>query len=155
MRLQSRAIAALAATALAATMTSCGFNEELTSRGFVKAGDGLCGAAIGRAFLAREGAPSGAGGLDPEGIATLARGYAGIAAVLRRLDIRDEDEAMRDEIVRRYTETASQIRGIAADAAAGDPAAPAQAVAAIDELQPFAAELRDYGFRVCGGREPA
>lgn len=154
-RFRYRSAAALAAAALAAGTSGCGFDDKLTSRGFVKAGDLLCGEAIGRAFIQAQSTPGGTSGLDAEGIETLASGYAGIADGLRGLDIREEDEAMRDAMVARYTETANRIRAIASDAAAGDPAAPAAAVAAIDDLQPFAAELRDYGFQACGGREPA
>lgn len=154
-RFRYRSAAALAAAAFAAGTSGCGFDDKLTSRGFVKAGDLLCGEAIGRAFIAVQQTPGGASGLDADGIDTLASGYARIADGLRGLEIRDEDEAMRDEMVRRYAETASRIRATAADATAGDPAAPAAAIAAIDDLQPFAAELRDYGFQACGGREPA
>jgi hypothetical protein len=142
------------AAAVALTAAGCGFDEKLTSRGFVKAGDGLCNAALGRAVVATQ-SPGGASGLDAEGVAALAQIYTGMAEALRSLELRDEDEAMRDEMVRRYGETGSQIRSLAADAAAGDPSAPASAVAAIDELEPFSAELREYGFRVCGGREQA
>lgn len=144
MRFQSPIAAALAAATLAAAVSACGFDEQLTSRGFVKAGDGLCGEGIGRSFIAVQRS-GGAANLDSEGIATIARSYAGVANGLRELDIREEDEAMRDEMIRRYDETAEQIQG-SAD--------PVSVVVAIEELRPFAAELRDYGFRVCGGREP-
>ena len=144
MRFQSPIAAALAAAALAAAVSACGFDEQLTSRGFVKAGDGLCGEGIGRSFIAVQRS-GGAANLDAEGIAAIARSYAGVANGLRGLDVHDEDEAMRDEMVRRYGETAEQIEG-SAD--------PVSVVVAIEELRPFAAELRDYGFRVCGGREP-
>jgi hypothetical protein len=143
-RFQSPIAVALAAAALAAAVSACGFDEQLTSRGFVKAGDGLCGEGIGRSFIAVQRSGGGAN-LDAEGIAAIARSYAGVANGLRELDVRDEDEAMRDEMVRRYGETAEQIEG-SAD--------PVSVVVAIEELRPFAAELRDYGFRVCGGREP-
>jgi hypothetical protein len=148
-RLQSPAAAALAAAALAAAVAGCGFDDKLTGRGFVKAGDLLCGEAIGRSFIAVQSTPGGASNLDAEGVATIARSYARIADGLRGLELREEDDAMRDEMVRRYSETAEQI-----GAAAGDPAGPVEVVVAIEELRPFAPELRDYGFRVCGGREP-
>jgi hypothetical protein len=148
------AAVALAATALAALMAGCGFDDKLTSRGFVATGDHLCDVAIGRAFLATQDAQQAAGGLDAEGINTLATGFAAMADGLRRLELREEDDAMRARMVTRYSETANEIRAIAADAAAGDPGAPAAAVAAMNDLQPFAAELRAYGFRACGGREP-
>jgi len=144
-RFHSPIAAALAAATLAAAVSACGFDEQLTSRGFVKAGDGLCGEGLGRSFIAVQSTPGGAANLDADGIATIARSYAGVANGLRELDVRDEDEAMRDEMVRRYGETAERIAG-SADAVS--------VVVAIEELRPFAAELRDYGFRVCGGREP-
>jgi hypothetical protein len=149
------AAVAVAATALATVTAGCGFDDKLTSRGFVAAGDHLCDVAIGRAFLATQDASRGAGGLDAEGINTLATGFAAMAEGLRGLELREEDEAMRATMVGRYSQTANEIRAIAADAAAGDPGAPAAAVAAMDDLQPLAAELRAYGFGVCGGREPA
>ena len=144
MRFQSPIAAALAAATLTAAVSACGFDEQLTSRGFVKAGDGLCGEGLGRSFIAVQRS-GGAANLDSEGIAAIARSYAGIADGLRGLDLREEDEAMRDEMISRYDETAEQIQG-SAD--------PVSVVVAIEELRPFAAELRDYGFRVCGGREP-
>jgi len=143
-RFQSPIAVSLAAAALAAAVSACGFDEQLTSRGFVKAGDGLCGEGIGRSFIAVQRS-GGAANLDSEGIAAIARSYAGVADGLRGLDLREEDEAMRDEMIRRYSETAEQIQG-STD--------PVSVVVAIEELRPFAAELRDYGFRVCGGREP-
>jgi hypothetical protein len=142
---QSPIAAALAAATLTAAVSACGFDEQLTSRGFVRAGDGLCAEGLGRSFIAIQRTPGGAANLDAEGIATIARSYAGVANGLRGLDVREEDEAVRDEMVRRYSETAEQIAG-SAD--------PVSVVVAIEELRPFAAELRDYGFRVCGGREP-
>jgi hypothetical protein len=143
-RFQSPIAAALAAATLTAAVSACGFDEQLTSRGFVKAGDALCGEGLGRSFIAVQRS-GGAANLDAEGIAAIARSYAGIADGLRGLDLREEDEAMRDEMISRYDETAEQIQG-SAD--------PVSVVVAIEELRPFAAELRDYGFRVCGGREP-
>ena len=140
--------------AMVPALAGCGFDDTLTRKGFVESGDALCGEAIGRAFLEIGDAPSTAAGLDEEGIRTIAAGYSSIAAGVRELELREEDEAMRTAIANRYSETASQIDAAADDAAAGDPGAPAAAIAAIEELRPFAAELRDYGFRACGGREP-
>jgi hypothetical protein len=142
-RSQFRAATAVAATTLAVVAAGCGFDDKLTSRGFIKAGDGLCNEALGRAFLATQSA----GGLDAAGIQTLASSYAGMADALNGLELREEDKEMRDSMVNRYNDTATRIR-----AAGGDPTA---AVAAIEDLRPFVARLRDYGFRICGGREAA
>jgi hypothetical protein len=141
------------AAVLAAALSGCGFDDKLTRKGFVEAGDALCGEAIGRAFFELQGAPSTAAGLDEDGIRTLASGYSSIADGVNGLELREEDEEMRDAIVTRYTEVADRIDAAADDAAAGDPGASAEAIAAIEDLRPFAAQLRDYGFRACGGSQ--
>jgi hypothetical protein len=146
---------ALVVAALSIATAGCGFDDKLTPRGFIEAGDSFCETAIGRSYLelqrARQGQPSS----EEEVIRTTASGYSSIAAELQKLELRDEDLAMRDAMVQRYRQAATQIDAAADSAARGDPGAWAEALGVIDGLRPFAATLRGYGFRVCGGRDPA
>jgi hypothetical protein len=140
---------------LSLTVTACGFDDQLTRRGFIQQGDSLCGEAIGRTAQVLQ---TTAGSADPvaeeTAIRSLGDGYASIAGGLRKLDLADDDEAIRRRMVELYEGAAAELDSVAGEAAAGDPAARENALAVIDELRPFAGELRDYGFNVCGGREP-
>jgi type II secretory pathway component GspD/PulD (secretin) len=144
-----------AATAIV-LVAGCGFSDDLTRRGFIRDGDSLCSAAIGRSFqqLRGSGAASDTAS-EVRSIHALAAGYASIAAGLRKLKLTDRDDPMRNAMVRRYQAAASQIDASAADAAAGDPSAQERALAVVNRLLPFAAQVRAYGFKVCGGRAAA
>jgi hypothetical protein len=146
------AAAAVAAMSLAGP--GCGFDDQLTSRGFITAGDSLCEEALGRSALLQQARAQGQPYSDEDVIRTLSNGYSSIAAGLRKLDLRDGDLEMRDAMVRRYEEAAARIDAAAGTASIGNPAAMEEAIAVIDGLRPFAATVRDYGFRVCGGRAP-
>jgi hypothetical protein len=146
----------LTAAILALTVAACGFDDQLTRRGFIQQGDSLCGEAIGRTFQVLQ---TTSGSADPAAeetaIRSLGTGYATIAGGLRKLDVADEDSMMRGQMVERFSQAAAELDSLAGEAAAGDPAARENAIGVIDELRPFAGELRDYGFNVCGGREPS
>jgi hypothetical protein len=145
---------ALVAAGLSIGAAGCGFDDRLTSRGFVEAGDTFCERAIGRSYIELQQA-QGQASSGEEVIRTTGAGYATIAAELQNLELRDDDFAMRDAMVRRYKEAATQIDAAADRAARGDAGAWPATIAIIDGLRPFAATLRGYGFRVCGGRDPA
>jgi hypothetical protein len=150
-----RAATALTAAIISITVPACGFDDQLTRRGFIQQGDALCEEAIGRTFQVLQGTRASADPAAEEtAIRSLGSGYATIASGLRELDLDDEDSMMRGRMVERYSQGAAQLDSVADDAAAGDPAARERAIDVIDRLQPFAQEVRDYGFNVCGGREP-
>jgi hypothetical protein len=143
------------AVTIAVLVAGCGFNDDLTRRGFVREGDSLCDAAIGRSFQQLQ--PAGQPG-DPaseaRSIRALAAGYQSIATGLRKLKLAQRDAAMRTAMVGHYQAAAKQIDVAAASAAEGDPGARERALAVIRGLLPFAERVRAFGFQVCGGRAP-
>jgi hypothetical protein len=149
MRVRISGLMAAAAISLAAT--GCGFDDKLTSRGFIEEGDRVCASAAGESYVdVQRSLRRGAG--DEQAIRALARGYGSIAAGVRELDVIDDDEAMRDALVERYGQASARIEEAARSAAAGDPNAAADALTAVNDLQPFTRSVRAYGFKVCGGR---
>jgi hypothetical protein len=135
------------------SIAGCAFNDDLTRRGFIREGDLLCSAAIGRSFQQLRGTRQAS---DPaseaRGIHALAAGYESIAAGLRKLKLAQRDAGMRGAMVSHYQAAAMQINSAAAGAANGDPGARERALAVITGLLPFAQRVRTFGFEVCGGR---
>lgn len=148
------AAAAATAAILSYAGLACGFDDTLTRRGFIKAGDSLCSEAIGQTDELRRAGQ----GTDPASreatIDALGGGYSSVATGLRNLDLADSDTAMRDEMVARYRQAGAQIEALAGDAAAGDAEALGELTGLRNELLQFARTLRAYGFAVCGGGAP-
>lgn len=143
----------VAAAVLSIAAAGCGFDDQLTPRGFIKEGDTLCAGAL---IKARTDAGAAASqGFGQEAIVALAQGYSTIADGLRKLDVADVDETMRDAMVKNYADTAARIRTAAASAGAGDPNAANDAFRVIADIQPFLVTVREYGFKACGDRSNA
>jgi hypothetical protein len=132
-------------------VTGCGFSDQLTRRGFIRAGDSVCARTIvqtsvdlqqpgqsqntsAATFLNRVSDAYGAAG----------RGFAGLA-------VGPDDKQMRERIVRRFASTARAMTRAARDTAAGDATGLGEGKRAFGALEAFAAELRNYGFVDCGG----
>lgn len=130
---------------LVTTLGACGFNDTLTSRGFIKEGDQIC---IDTLVKARVGLHSRSNVTGPEFLATLGSAYGAAAAQFRRLDIRSDDESMRNRVVSGYSSFSRRLRA-ASDAPLGTGASQAQAV--FVDAAALQRSLKAYGFQACGG----
>ena len=130
---------------LVTTLGACGFNDTLTSRGFIKEGDQIC---IDTLVKARVGLHAQANVSRSEFLSTLASAYGAAAARFRRLDIRSDDDAIRDRIVSGYASFSRRLR-TAAEASLVSATAQAQAVYV--DAAALQHSLKSYGFLVCGG----
>ena len=144
-------VVAAALVILGIVVAAGAFDDSLTRRGFVLEGDKICGDTVVRATVeldrGREVVP------QLEAIRLLSDGYSRATARLERLDVEDQDEAMRDRMVSEFERVASQL--MAAATTSNDPVeGRARAIVVYESLRPLAQELRDYGFAVCGGRAP-
>jgi hypothetical protein len=149
------AFLAVAATVIV-SIAGCAFNDDLNRRGFIREGDLLCSAAIGRSFQQlRETRQASDPASEARAIHALAAGYQSIAVGLRKLKLAQRDAAMRGAMVSHYQAAATQINSAAVSAANGGPGARDRALAVITGLLPFAGRVRAFGFQVCGGRAPA
>src|SRR5206468_5685058 len=101
---------------LPSLLSSCGFSDTLTSRGFIKEGDQIC---IDTLVKAGVGLSSSQDVSGSQFLSTLGSAYGEAAAGFRGLEIRSDDEAMRDRVVAGYSsfadrfQNASRSRGAA------------------------------------------
>jgi hypothetical protein len=128
---------------LASGLTACGFSDELTTRGFIKEGDQICIDTLVRAGVGLNAKPNVSGSRF---LATLASAYGAAAARFRHLEVRSDDEPMRDRIVAGYSSFARRFH-----AAAQSPAGAAEARAIFADVSSLQRAVRAYGFQVCGG----
>ncbi len=148
MAVSSLAIAAVAA--LAIVLPGCGFNDQLTRRGFIQTGDVICGQTILRSiFAANHAAETGRRLTQAGRVRSLAQAYAAAAGRVRRLPVDDRDEAMRNRMAGAFAAESSRLAAASRQSAgAGVTRAVLRAYAA------FAADARAmqaYGFNICGG----
>jgi hypothetical protein len=133
-----------AALALALALGACGFSDTLTSRGFVQEGDRIC-----VDTLVRTGAGFSRGEVPPpQFLGALAGAYRQAASRFGRLDVRSEDEEMRDSVVRAYSSFANRLQSAASAAATGAANPDNRVFADISAQQ---RQMKAYGFDVCGG----
>jgi hypothetical protein len=145
--LRSRSITScLTALVIASALTACGFSDTLTSRGFIAEGDQVCVDTLVKTGL---GLSSQRGVTGSEFLSALASAYGRAAARFRRLDIRSDDEAMRDRVANRYSSFSRRLQVASLDAAAGTNPPAARVV--FSEISALQRQMKDYGFVVCGG----
>src|SRR4051794_30642978 len=128
-----RKLTLLSLSLIALTLGSCGFNEELTSRGFIKSGDQICADTLVRTGLGFSSTTS-----QSDFLSALGNAYGDAAARFRRLDVRSDDDAMRDTIATRFAAFSRQL-----DAAATG--GPTEARRIFAEGAAFEDRLRAYG----------
>lgn len=145
----------LLAVAVVLVIPACGFDDALTRRGFIEEGDGVCGETIVKTTIALEGGTGAAPGGQRGALGLLADSYSKAAAGIGDLNVADEDVAMRDRIASRFEQAGARLKAVADDGLAGDPQTQTEAGEVLGALAPFLAEVRDYGFELCGGRAPA
>jgi hypothetical protein len=131
--------------ALAPPLGGCGFSDALTTRGFIKQGDQICIDTIVStgASLRSRGVLTGS-----EQLGLFAKAYGDAAVRFQKLEIRSEDEAMRDRVVNRFTSFSDRFR---AGSRATEAAARALSADVFSDISSQQAEMRTYGFNVCGG----
>jgi hypothetical protein len=127
---------------LASLLGGCGFNDTLTSRGFIKEGDQICIDTLVKARIALHSRP---GVTGSEFLSTLGSAYGAAAGRFRRLKIRSDDEAMRDRIVSGYSSFSTRFR------AASRSSDLSLALPIFTDVSGLQRGMKDYGFQVCGG----
>jgi hypothetical protein len=145
-------IAAVAAVAM--LLPGCGFNDQLTRRGFIHSGDTICGTTILRSIFAANAAVAQGRPVTQTGrVHSLARAYATAAVRIRKLPVSADDEAMRGRMARAFTAEASRLEAATHESpGAGVTGAVLRAYAA---YAPAARSMQAYGFNVCGGSAAA
>lgn len=132
---------------LLTTLGSCGFNDTLTSRGFIKEGDQIC---IDTLVKARVRLHSRANVTGPEFLATLGAAYGAAAVQFRRLDIRSQDEPMRDRVASGYSSFSQRLRA-ASRAPLGSGVGATEARTVFVDASALQRSMKAYGFQACGG----
>jgi hypothetical protein len=143
MRVNGRNRALLLAAGMAillSALAGCGFNDTLTTRGFIKAGDTICGQT-----LARTGAGFTPSTSQADFLRAIGRSYGAAARRFRALDVRSDDQPIRNKVVAQYTSFSRQLESAAGTA---DLARVRGVFADSTDLQ---LELKSYGFDTCGG----
>jgi hypothetical protein len=136
-----RTTAVLTLSLISVLLSSCGFNDELTRRGFLKNGDQICADTLVKTGLGFTSATSQSDFLTALGIA-----YGDAATRFHRLEVRSDDDAMRDKIVTRFGSFSRRL-----DAAANGADGPIAVRRIFSDGAAFENELHAYGFATCGG----
>jgi hypothetical protein len=145
--LSSRAGALASALAcLTLLLAGCGFDDTLTRRGFVKAGDQICVETLARAGAELSTLNTVSGSTF---LATIGSAYGQASARFRLLEIRDEDDSMRDRIVREYSSFSRRFSTASRSPAADQGGSP-EVVALFSDTNALERDLRAYGFDACG-----
>lgn len=140
----------LAAIALSAAASGCGFDDSLTRRGFVEEGDEICGQTVVRTAIELQSDPA-AGQPETETfLKSLARAYETAAEDFRELAIDDSDASMRDRIVSEFESISTGLGRAAAATASGDPSGTTEANQIFADARRTQAQFEDFGFDVCG-----
>jgi hypothetical protein len=146
------ALTVLAAASLVLLLPGCGFNDQLTRRGFIRSGDLICAQTFIRTQVAsREAAEQGHRPPATQVIGSLATGYGQAASRLRNLDVSGDDAAMRDRMVGEFNRLSQEL-GAAARSPGGDAGAALASVQAFTRAGPAIHSIQAYGFDLCGGR---
>src|SRR3954465_15833450 len=103
-----RTTAALTLSLVCVVIGSCGFNNELTTRGFIKSGDQICADTLVRAGLTFSSTTS-----QPDFLRALGSAYGTAAARFHRLQVRSDDDAKRDRIVTRFASFSRRLTSAA------------------------------------------
>jgi len=131
----------LAFGAICFLLGSCGFNDELTRRGFIKSGDQIC-----VDTLVKTGLRFNANTSQPELLGAVGNAYGDAAARFRSLKVRSDDDPMRNKVVTRFTSFSNRL-----DAAAKGSAGAGEVESVFSQGAELEGQLKDYGFDVCGG----
>jgi hypothetical protein len=132
-----------------AFLVGCGFNDELTRRGFINAGDLICAETIIKAYVdSRQAAARGKPLSRAEVIRAEAQGFDAAARRLRTLKVTGDDMGMRDRMAKAFKATAERLDHAAASTG-GDSAATRAAIRAIAEMGATTSAIRAYGFAKC------
>lgn len=134
------------AVVLASVPGACGFSDTLTSRGFIEEGDQICIDTLVRAGVNLNSQASVSGS---EFLATIGSAYGSAAGRFRRLQIRRDDEAMRDRVVTGYSSFSRRLRAAARGAVPGSGSVEARRVFA--DAGALQRSMKAYGFQACGG----
>jgi hypothetical protein len=125
----------------AVLLASCGFNNELTTRGFIKDGDQICADTLVKTGLGFSSTTS-----QPDFFRALGNAYGDAATRFRRLEVRSDDDAMRDKIVDEFSSFSRRL-----DAGANGPSGSNEARQVFSDGATFQEQLKAYGFSTCGG----
>jgi hypothetical protein len=137
----SRTTAVLMLSVAAVLLASCGFNDQLTTRGFVKNGDQICADTLVKTGLGFSSTTS-----QPDFLRALGTAYGDAATRFHRLDVRSDDDAMRDKIVDEYSSFSRRL-----DSAANGAGGSKDARQVFSKGATFEGQLKAYGFATCGG----
>jgi hypothetical protein len=131
--------------------SGCGFNDQLTRRGFISSGDFICSQTIIKAYVDSQQAASRGRPLPRmEVIRSQADGYGAAARRIRALSVSSHDTAMRDLMATAFGATAGKLE--LASRAGGDAQATRAAISAVAELAPTFRAIRAYGFEKCAAQ---
>jgi hypothetical protein len=138
-------VALIGVLAVTAVPGGCGFNDTLTTRGFISSGDQVCVTTFVRAgrFVTTHPEISGS-----EFLTHIGNAFGQAAPGFRRLPVRSEDEAMRDHVASSYASFARRLRTAARAPTTASQAA--QAGHVFSAISVLAREMRNYGFQACG-----
>jgi hypothetical protein len=136
-----RTSAALTLSLICLALASCGFNDELTTRGFIKNGDQICADTLVKTGLGFNSSTS-----QPDFLRSLGNAYGDAASRFRRLDVRSDDDGMRDSIVAHFGLFSRRL-----EAGANGTGDRADVRRVFAEGAIFENRLQDYGFATCGG----
>lgn len=142
----NRNAAAALCLLVASLLGGCGFSDTLTSRGFIEEGDRICIDTLVRAGVGLSSRPDVSGA---EFLGTLGSAYGAAATRFRRLEIRSDDEAMRDRVVAAYSSFAERFRAASRSAPTG--AGPSQGRGLFPDVSAQQRAMKGYGFQACGG----
>ncbi len=129
-------------------VSACGFDNALTSRGFLKEGDAICGETVFRTGVELDS--RGSVGYT-EFYGSLGDAYADAARRFEDLASREEDEDMQARTVSGFRRLSEELN---AASSADSAAAPAAGRDAFEQAERLFTQLRGYGFDLCGGRDP-
>lgn len=135
-----------------ALLVGCGFNDQLTRRGFINSGDLICAETIIKAnFESAQAAARGQPRSPTEVVRSLAGGYGAAARRFATLEVSGDDKAMRDRMAAAFRATAQKL-DLATRSAGGEAGVARAGITALGAQRPAARAMQAYGFTRCGSR---
>jgi hypothetical protein len=131
---------------LVSALAGCGFSDTLTSRGFIEEGDQICIDTLVKAGISLNDRATLSGS---QFLATIGSAYGSAAGRFRRLQIRSDDEAMRDRVVAGYSSFSRRLQAAARSGVPGGGSVEARRVFA--DASALQRSMKAYGFTACGG----